>query len=568
MTIKVLVKNNLTKQDWQTYKEIWQTADVANAFLAPAILQLKDTKVLHIAFVYQNETLIGALPFNLNNKTLSVAGEEKSDAINLIFLAQTPVYIKLESIVEALKQISFTSFFSGKLADDRFEYLLVIKALKQIGFKYIAIKSIQNPIAKLSEGEYTDDAFLKIFSKRNTRNYCNKLQKNFGYKVTAIQNFEEESVKKWLETFFTFHIARWNTTNTPSIYSESSVRETLYKRVKAWLQENIGILFSIDVGESNSPFAMAICLKNGDGIIYHQICSTGEEVYSKYPKQKILILELVKWMLDNGFKSLDFGVGVEPYKYEYANKAPYTIRLYGANSVFSKMYLKGVTDYYYQQNPKLQKLLNGKIRPTISKVKTKLALVKTKLRVNLRETNGNYFALFQKVLRKSKPNIEHFYQFTKNAEYSIPDNCKIAKVGMVDMLNFYEQEIILTPQKKLHYVNAIIEKNKQSWGLYNGGDKLAAIAWVAEPTDNDAPPIPNLNNLKVIVDCFTAKEARGKGYYPVLINHLAKQQNDDTVMIYTNDWNIASQKGILKAGFKEVDTRRTVGEKHEWIGRK
>jgi hypothetical protein len=568
MAIKVLVKNNLTTQEWQTYKTIWQAVSLPNAFLAPAILQLANTKALHVAFVYQNQTLIGALPFNLNNKTLSIAGEEKSDAINLLFLPQTPTYIKLQGIIKALEQINFTSFFSGKLANNRWGYLLVIKALKHIGFKNVAIKFIQNPLVKLSDKEYTDEEFLKIFSKRNTRNYCNKLQKNFGYKVTAIQNFEEDKVKKWLETFFIFHIARWNATNTPSIYSDNQTREVLYKRIKAWLQENIGVLFSIDVGEDNVPFAMAICLKNGDSIIYHQISSTGEEVYSKYPKQKILILELVKWMLDNGFKSLDFGLGVEPYKYEYANKDPYTIRLYSAKSIFSKMYIKGAIDNYYQKTPKLQQLLNSKIRPTISKVKNKLGLFKSKLKLNLKEANGNYFLLLQKLLRKSKPIVEHFYQFDKTTEFSISDNCSIAKVGMLDMLDFYEQEIILSPQKRLHYVSTFVEKAKEPWGLYDLNNTLSAIAWLAEPKTNDLPPVEGINNLKVIIDCFTAEEARGKGYYPVLINYLAKQQSNNTVVIYTNDWNIASQKGIVKAGFKEVNTRRTVGEKHEWIGRK
>lgn len=563
--VSVIVKANLTKADWELYGETWSKANIPNPFISPQVLQLNTTGTLHIAFIYRLEEIIGAIPFQLRDKTLSVAGEEKSDAINFLFIPSTPTYIKQEAILATFKAINFNSFFSGKLADNRFDYLLVIRALKQLGFKYTAIKTIKNPMVKLGE-EYSEESFLKIFSKRNTRNYCNKLRKNFGYDITAIEEFEENKVRKWLEAFFTFHIARWNATDTPSIYSDEKIREELYKKVKAWLNDKVGLLFSVDV--NNEPFAMALSLKSGESIIYHQISSTGEETYHKYPKQKILILELAKWMIENSYRNLDFGVGVEPYKYEYANKDPYIMRLYAAKSVTSIQYIKGGLDYYYQNNPKTQKILNGKVRPTITKAKTTANLLKTKLAVNLKEADGNYTAILKKLARKGKPNIEYFYQYIGEPKIVTANNVKLAKVGMLDMLKFYEQEIILTPQKRLHYVNALVEKTKEPWGLYTDDNELAAIAWLAEPTKNDDPPIEGIKNLKVIIDCFTAKKNRGKGYYPILISYLAEQQKNSTVMIYTNDWNIASQKGILKAGFKEVITRKTAGDKHEWLDRK
>jgi hypothetical protein len=410
MNIKVI--NNLTANDWQIYSTLWQTAAIPNPFVASGVLQVGNIKTLQIAFIYKSDTLIGAIPFNLKGKTLSIAGEEKSDALNLLFLPQTPTYIKQEAIIATLKVINFNAFFSGKLLVNSFEYLLVIRAIKQIGFKVTAVKSIKNPLVKFSGKEYSVETFLKVFNKPNTRNYRNKLTKEFGYKITVIETFEEKKVKKWLEAFFTFHIARWNATNTPSIYSGTTMRETLHKRIKAWMEENIAVLFSIDVEETHK--AMAICLKKKDSIIYHQISSTREQKLSKFRMQKILILELAKWMTEKGYKSLDFGVGVEPYKYEYANKDTQTIRLYGAKTIISKAYLKGVIDYYYQRNPKLQQFLNGKIRPAISKVKTTIGLVKTKLKVNLKEANGNYFALLQKLTLKGRPNIEHFYQKNSN----------------------------------------------------------------------------------------------------------------------------------------------------------
>lgn len=566
MTVKVSIKTNLTQQDWDTYKKIWQESYLPNPFLAPSILQQNNTATLLLSFIYLQEKLIGVLPFNLNNSALSVAGEKQSDVINFLFLPNVPTYTKQKAFIETFKNISFTSFFSGKLADDSLEYLLIAKALKQQGFKTTIIKSLKNPLVKFKDSEYSDEVFLKVFSKRNTRNYCNKLRKNFGYEITAIQEFEENKVKAWLDVYYEYHIARWNATDTPSMYSQQENRDFFYNRVKAWIEDKVGTLFSVDV--EGKPMALAVCLKKGETIIYHQISSSGEDKFSKYPKHKILILELVKWMLENGFKSLDFGVGKEPYKYEYANKDPYTLRIYGAKSIASKQYVKGVIDHYYQNSPKTQELLNGKIRPAITKAKTKIELLKAKVAINLKEANGNYLKILKKAIRKSKPNTEHFYQYAGAPQIKNNENVKLAKVSMQDMLEFYEQEIILTPKKRLHYVNALTERTKEPWGLYKENNELAAIAWLAEPAEKDTPPIEGIENLKIIKDCFTAQKHRGNGYYPALISRLAEQEKASPVMIYTNDWNKVSQKGIIKAGFKEVITRKTTGEKYEWKGRK
>jgi hypothetical protein len=563
MSIQVKIKHNLEQKDWLAYEQVWEKSGNCNPFIAPSLLKLQNSKTLKIAFIHNYEEAIGAIPLHLQNGVLSLAGEEKSDIINFSFLPTVPIYLKQEAVKETFKFINFRGFVSCKLANNGFDYLLVMQALKQLGFKLIVTKAIKNPLVSFNNNEYTDEKFLKVFSKRNTRNYCNKLQKNFGYTITAIQQFEESEVKNWLENFFTFHIARWNATKTPSIYSDRIMREDLYQRVKAWLNDKVGLLFSVDV--AGKPFAMAICLKKAGTVIYHQISSTGEGVYSRYPKQKILILELVKWMLENGFKSIDFGVGVEPYKYEYTNKDPYTMRIYAAKSVYSKIYLKGAIDYHYQKNLKLQNLLNGIIRPTIGKVKNKVSLFKAKLKVNLQETNGSYLGLLKKFIRKGKPEIEFFYRFKNTLINGLKDGERITKVGMLDVLNFYEKELLLSPQKKLYYVNVLVENTKEPWGLYTSNNKLAALAWLADPAKHQCPQDENIENLKVIIDCITAKNHRGNGYYPILINYLAREQKDSSVMIYTHDWNIASQRGITKAGFEKIIIRKTTKTKYEWL---
>ena len=55
-----------------------------------------------------------------------------------------------------------------------------------------------------------------------------------------------------------------------------------------------------------------------------------------------------------------------------------------------------------------------------------------------------------------------------------------------------------------------------------------------------------------IYHCRTAEQARGKGIYPAVLNAImaeAKTADIQRALIYTTETNIASQKGIAKAGF-------------------
>ena len=64
--------------------------------------------------------------------------------------------------------------------------------------------------------------------------------------------------------------------------------------------------------------------------------------------------------------------------------------------------------------------------------------------------------------------------------------------------------------------------------------------------------------------CNTYAEYRGKNIYPFVLSEITKAIGSDDrefyIMTYAN--NIASQKGIIKAGFKKVGE----GNKHNILG--
>jgi hypothetical protein len=82
--------------------------------------------------------------------------------------------------------------------------------------------------------------------------------------------------------------------------------------------------------------------------------------------------------------------------------------------------------------------------------------------------------------------------------------------------------------------------------------------------ENEKPPLLTECEVFSVDDCYTLRSERGKGYYPILINYIAQSVNN-IVLIYTNDWNIASQKGIAKAGFEPIAKRiKSKSREYEW----
>ncbi|MCC6344957.1 MAG: hypothetical protein IT166_22340 [Bryobacterales bacterium] len=95
--------------------------------------------------------------------------------------------------------------------------------------------------------------------------------------------------------------------------------------------------------------------------------------------------------------------------------------------------------------------------------------------------------------------------------------------------------------------------------------RLAHYSWVqrsgAHPITEAGLTLPVEDGEFWIYNCQTADWARGKRIYPatlvrIMEDHFARGYN--TAWIYTGKTNVASRKGILRAGFRHVATLRAL----------
>ncbi len=92
-----------------------------------------------------------------------------------------------------------------------------------------------------------------------------------------------------------------------------------------------------------------------------------------------------------------------------------------------------------------------------------------------------------------------------------------------------------------------------AYGLYNNSS-LVHVAWLIDASQDHMNPVRNVRlrpGEAEITHCITPEQYRGCGYYPIAIRMLCQQaakQGIKRIYMITGDTNLASQKGIEKAG--------------------
>ncbi len=103
------------------------------------------------------------------------------------------------------------------------------------------------------------------------------------------------------------------------------------------------------------------------------------------------------------------------------------------------------------------------------------------------------------------------------------------------------------------YLSAMRTRFEQGWILYVGriDGTFAGGGWVLT-SRHKAKVVPLLEGDASILDCFTLPTMRGRNVYPHLLATIASAFRDRgglRVFIGVNPWNVASIKGLEKAGF-------------------
>jgi hypothetical protein len=130
---------------------------------------------------------------------------------------------------------------------------------------------------------------------------------------------------------------------------------------------------------------------------------------------------------------------------------------------------------------------------------------------------------------------------------------KEEKVGMLSGDNMENKEWVYN-----HFPDTLCKKRWQEGCLFfyllDNYNQPCSFAWFRKGHKHFVGEINKTVtfpfDVNCIFDCITPSQYRGKGYYPRLISWISAKESSRPSMIYANNSNIASNKGILKVGFK------------------
>jgi CelD/BcsL family acetyltransferase involved in cellulose biosynthesis len=533
----------------------WDDFEIRSPFASPASLaalcgmarEAGNRPLLAIGMSHENR-VAAVWPLQVDRKRrLRFLQDEGSD--HCIVLAQ-PSLTESEcaaGLLAAMGQTNDSGLFFQRVLPAGITLGATRRAIAELGWPMKSFTATPCPLMSVEGGADAGERFKALILSGNKRlkDYQNKLQKQEEFVFEADEH--DSSIKEWADEFCDMHDWRWSLSTTPSMYARPAARNDLLSKLRAWQEDGVLVRFAIRLKTGRA--AMVVGLKCGDRLVYHH--TAANPAYDKLHAGNVLIRMIALWMADRGYRTLDFGVGDEEYKFRFANTDEKLYRIYAAPSRLTGNFVRGLIDERIRASAKLQgswdrvvnKGLRGRWAARVRSSRIRLGVIRNVyVRAPMRQRVG---LLRDRLLTQR----ETFYHACGGGEIdqgvrplTMPEICAIQsrEVGLFDHT-----------RKSFHQLRF---DGAVAYGIVEH-EQVLQISWLKAAEPSDIPPQLATSGKKFwcISQCLTSRAARGRGLYPrVLKAILALLPSDDTALIYTHTWNVPSQKGILKAGFAPI----------------
>lgn len=402
-------------------------------------------------------------------------------------------------------------------------------------------------VLRVPEGAGAADALRRKVSGSSLKNLDNRLKRLPGFAFKAEEG--DAGLEAWVEAFCDTHERRWNVTTTPSEYRFAEERRRLLAKLRGWARAGVLVRFSLEAAGEGIAFAVGLTAR--DRLVYHHVAYS--PVHAACSPATVLIRRIVLWMGERGYTCMDFGVGGEAYKRRFANVDEPLFRLIAAPRAASALYVRGLVEERIRASSRLQALWdewgNRKLRGTVmSSLERSRHRLRRAIVVDARQPFG---VLAGRVRSRLLRERMLFYKAPAEAGQQHPD---VVELRAPELLAMLEDEVALDARGRARYL-AALSQGQRAFGILRDG-RAVQVCWLRPAAPEEIPPGTEAASAWVIADCVTARRARGQGLYPRVLRAVrAAIPPGEVCLIYTNDWNVASQRGILKAGFQPVSIR-------------
>jgi len=497
--------------------------------------------------VFQNEELVCILPMAVFGDTLTFIGTPRAD-YNHVVHNTTAQFDVLESAFRALlatpikwKRCVFAKIPEESWLATQFDCLEKIRDL-HIYLESTSVASYLDLHGNASE------IVAPLLRKKTFRSYENKLRRQGELHFRHIEQSSE--ILAHLPGLFQQHMGRWTVAGGGSIFTDERNRH-FYEELAKRLDPSQYLRFSV-LELDGRPIAQHFGFESHGRFIYYK--PTFDIDFWNFSPGQVLLRKLLEYSAARKLLEFDFTTGDESYKRRFTNRTRqlYTISVFRSGLSSCPLRMRFHTKRRLKKHYFAIHLIK-KAKSTLNEVSDRF--------VNVFKRRGIlgfvkfFFTRSWQVLFFSR-NEMHVFKSMGSGQAGALEELELLKSKLSDLVSLAAQfGEYLTPTK----LAKARERLRQGDTLYTFWirGECAHIAWVS--TRSELMAIPKVDGqcrinvaqpAALIYDCWTPPAMRGKGIYPSALLSILRDNADKQLWIHCQHGNIASVRGIDKAGFK------------------
>lgn len=184
---------------------------------------------------------------------------------------------------------------------------------------YLYVKFLNAPYMKLPKDI---DEFLSTHKSKfwyNLNRFEKMFRNDFGELYFEVLK-DEKNLEEFLDKVYVLFNTKWKEEylSTTWKYKEGFAA---YKQAMIEMTKNDEGFLAVLFDKDRNLLSYAYCLKSQSTVYFYQHCICADKKYFKYSLGKILIHNLLRYIIAEGrYDKLDFMLGEQPYKLEWAKK--------------------------------------------------------------------------------------------------------------------------------------------------------------------------------------------------------------------------------------------------------
>jgi len=532
--MKVILQDNLeniTEADWDALllqsssNTIFQTYGWHKAWLEAFKGQIE---TVYIISVFADDRLKGIAPLMIVRKrgriVLKFMGADRSDYLDFIYPKEEEAVLSVIIDFLATNQDQWDEVVLENIPDYSLTHQYLEKFCQLRKLRCLNFSCIPCPTLLL---HHDQEELKKILNKKSLIRHQKYFLKKEGYKVLHLD--DQEEILQFLDQFFQQHIERRAVTEISSLFLDDKNR-VFYKKLVQYLSAKKQGVLTVVISEG-CPIAFHFGFIYNKKIIWYKP-AFDIDLFKKYPGE-VLLKELMEYAVIKNLEEFDFALGMESFKERFSNEV---------RENFSYKIFKSSKEYWFYKIfaplSRWKAVQQGRVY--LEKLRTVCGPLGEGFWASLGQRFFKYSCVYLYAIDSNQNPSE-------DIETPLVD-FTIREAGIKDLYKF---DFFTLSEQKQRFLSTAFERLKRGDHCFIGECKegVVAITWTTDQEEIFVAEVEtkiNNDNTLVIFDCVTVPKYRGKNIYSYMLFNLIKVHSDQKKMIYCEEKNEASRKGIEK----------------------